>query len=271
MMWHFAGQPRIASALVKAGLLTALAGMSATSAQAQDAKTILKRMEDLYKNAKTFQGTVTVRQQGKDQQGKAVSTTSTQQVRYLGPNKFVMDMKVTATGSIAAAAAKESRTVTCDGKNVYEYRPAIKQYAKRPIRSSVTLMELFGALMPNPDMPGISLGAPITERGRAAYLVLIKLAPPPNLPPEQKKQAEALLKTMKPVQVVIDKQNFQLLRLTSGNAQGSREVVMEGQQFGGAIPASVFNFTPPPGSKEFVPPPPVPNPGGTPQPGGPGR
>src|SRR5690349_944645 len=67
-------------------------------AQADQAQDVLKKMGDVYRNAKSFEGTVSIRQKGKGRDGKPASVTTTQSIKYKSPNLFVVDLKASATG-----------------------------------------------------------------------------------------------------------------------------------------------------------------------------
>jgi outer membrane lipoprotein-sorting protein len=266
--------PRFALPLRGSLLLVALSATAAVAlpAGAQTAQDILKKVENVYAKANSYQGSMTIKQSGKGRDGKPATVTQTQQIKYQGPNKVRVQVTATGTGSAAADAPKVNSTVVSDGKSMYVYNIAMKQYMKRPAPPTFPLRQLLATVIPNSATQNVKLLAPATVAGRPVFVLEIKQTLPPNAPPETKAQ----FAKVKPAQVMIDKQSYQVVRIRRSAAENSLEVTFGPQSFNKPLPGSTFAFTPPPGVKEFVPPanpagggvPGLPGGGGAPPPGG---
>lgn len=247
-----------------------LTGMAST-AHAQNPQDILKKMDAAYKAATSFQGTVTTMVSGKDQTGKSVSATRTQAIRYKSPNKMRIDVIQTTSGVASAQMKKAGKQIiVSDGKTALLYSMGVKQYMKIPLRPQLSLVELLSLQLP-PTIPGATLQAPSSVNGRAAFVIKITPIPPTaaqmaQLTPEQKKMAEMQIKQAKPTVLMIDKQNYHLLKVERG-AGAIRSVTTYTNALNVSLPDSVFAFTLPAGSKEVKPPPQQPG-GGAPMPPG---
>src|SRR5262249_12505459 len=77
----------------------------ALPARAQSAKDVLKKVEDIYAKASSYQGSLTIKSSGKDRTGKPYSVTQMQQIKYKGPNLVRMQVTATGTGSAKTAAS----------------------------------------------------------------------------------------------------------------------------------------------------------------------
>ncbi|HZP80796.1 MAG TPA: DUF2092 domain-containing protein [Chthonomonadaceae bacterium] len=224
-----------------------------TARAAEDAQSILKKMAGAYSAAKTYQGRITIKQAGKTPNGKAVTMTSKQQIKYKQPNRFFVNVSMNLTGVPNAPARNMDRIMVSDGTTVTVYMAANKQYMKQkgvpPLDLSKLLQGLTGV-----NAPGATLLPPTTVQGHSAYVVQVKpdlSHLPPNLPPAERTK---LLASIKPDKFFIDRQNYHLLRMTRSIGGSSMDVELESQVFNAAIPDTAFRFTPPAGAKEFVPP-----------------
>jgi outer membrane lipoprotein-sorting protein len=241
-----------------AALLCLVAPMAHAADPAQD---VMRKMGDVYRNAKSFSGSVAIRQNLKGPDGKPVSVTTDQQIKYKSPNLFAVVMNVHVKQGSGNRAV--SQTIISDGKTLYNWMPAMKQYAKHPAPPAVTfpvlLVNLKLAVVPDPTKPvdGARLVSPTTVQGHSAYVVeIVPTKLPANLPAAQKALAKI------PVRLVIDKQNYHLLRVSKSGGGASLEIVFGPQTFNSSIASSAFHFHPPAGAKEA---PPMPTmPGGTP-------
>lgn len=246
-------------------LLTAFSALAvaALPAGAQSAADILKKSEALYTKAASYQGSLVIKTSGKDQNGKPATLTQTQVIKYVGPNKVRVQVSAIGTGSAKAQAANLSSTTVSDGKTFTIYNSSLKQYVKQPAPPALSVRQLLARVLPASTSQGLKLVAPSQVAGRPVFVLELKPAPPPNLTAQQK----AEYAKMKPLQLMIDKQNYQLLKIRQTAANGSVDISLNGQTFKPNLPGSTFAFTPPAGAKEFVPP--ANPPGGPGAPGGP--
>jgi outer membrane lipoprotein-sorting protein len=253
-----------AGSLLAVGLLA----HGAQAAHAQNPQDILKKMVAVYQAAKSFQGTVTTQITGKDPKGKPVNVTQTQSIRFKSPNKLRIESSATATGELAAQIKKAGKqTAVSDGKTAIVYSGGANQYIKVPAQPQQSLVGLMRLQLP-PTVPGASMDAATTIAGRPAYVVKIKPQLPPNiskLPAEQRKMVEQQFKQAKPVRIMIDKQNFHLLRTVQSAGAITSTTNYGIHTVNGAIADSAFAFTIPAGAKEVKPP--TPQGGGGVQPG----
>jgi len=237
--------------LVAAALLCAGGSAAVAADQTQD---VMRKMGDVYRNAKSFSGSVTIRQNLKGPDGKPASVKTDQQVKYKSPNLFAVVIKINVkqgTGKNQSVA----QTLISDGKTLYNWLPARKQYMKHPSPPSVPfpllLQNIKLAIIPDPTHPveGARMVSPTTLQGHSAYVVEIvtpanKL--PAGMPPAQKAMA------LVPVHLMIDKQNYHLLRVSKSGGGMSLQIDFGPQTVNGAIPQSAFTFHPPAGAKEAV-------------------
>ena len=245
-------------------LLTAVALAAASSvvppAGAQTVQDVLKKVDAVYAKAKSYQGSLVAKRTGKAQ-GKAFTLTQTQQIKYVSPNLFRVEVSVAGTG--AAAAAKNSgSTVVSDGKNIYVYSPAQKQYMKQAAPPQLPLRQLLASVIPGASTANAKLAAPTSVNGRPAFVLEIKPQAPPTMTPEQKTKFAQL----KPIQVMVDKQSYQVVKIHQSAAEASLDVSFTGQTVNPSIPNTTFAWTVPAGAKEFVRP--AAPPGATGAPGG---
>lgn len=220
---------------------------------AENAQSILKKMAGAYSTAKTYQGRITIKQSGKAQNGKAVTMTSKQQIKYKQPNRFFINVSMNMAGVPNAPAQNMDRIMVSDGTTVTVYMAAKKQYMKQKGVPPLDLAKLLQGLT-GVNGAGATLLSPATVQGHSAYVVQIK-PPIPSLPPNMPAaQKSKLLASIKPDKFFIDRQNYHLLRMTRNMGDSHIDVEFEAQVFNASIPDTAFRFTPPAGAKEFVPP-----------------
>lgn len=253
-------RPLMLSALALAVL--ALPGVRVRADEAQDT---LKKMGDLYRNAKSFDGILTVKQNGKGQDGKPVTLTTVQSVKYKSPNIFHVELKFNGTGA-AAKANGQTEIINCDGKTLYQYSPAKKQYMKSPAPPNVPFPQLLQLMrlqvVPGPTTPGAKMLPPATIAGRPALVVEVR--PPANSLPAQMPAAD---KAKIAFVFRIEKGTYHLIQLVMNLGAGVNDVNFGPHTVNGNIATSAFNFAPPAGTKEVQ----VPRPNGAPgAPGVPG-
>lgn len=234
-------------------LLIALSvtGPLAAWAAGNQADDVLNKLNATYNSARSYEGDVVIYQTGKDPKGKALSVTTTEHIRFKSPNKFSIQLSMKGTGAAADTAAKMGRSYFSDGHITYVYSPAQKQYMKqitRPVTNLAQLMQL-----PKTNMPGAktSLAAPTTVQGRSAFDVRIgpDFKGAPNMTPQQK---ASMMATMKPIDFLVDRQNYHLLKMIRTTGPSTMTVEYGRQTFNGNIPDSAFTFHPPAGAKEAV-------------------
>lgn len=218
--------------------LLGFAGAAVPAHADLSASEIIAKMNAIYSTAKSFKGSTIMQSSGKGPDGKPFTVTATQQVAYKSPNQFRVQVTASGTGA-ASKASGNSQTVVSDGKTMYMYLPARKQYIKRPAPPQVPIQRIVQI---NVNGQNAKLMPASTVNGRPAYIVQIMPMLPPTLTAQQKQ-------LVKPSLIAVDKQNFHLLRITQGgNAQ---VMTFTGQTVNGNLPASVFAFSPPAGATEF--------------------
>lgn len=254
----------------QSGLLfgaTALALLSSSVARADDPLAMIQKSIAVYTQAKAYEVVLKITQVGKDQSGKSGTVISNQRVVFKAPNFFFFETKATGTGA-ASKAADGNSVMVCDGKTLFQYVPAMKQYAKQPAPATFSMLQVVSKLLPSTDnfTPDGTKSAVVS--GQPATVIKMKPIMPKNLPAnitsDQRKRLEAIVKTAKPVYLSISKANH-LLRVERELEGGKLDVLFTGESFTPKTALSIFKFTPPPGTKEFV----QPTGGGMPQqPGG---
>jgi|SRR5579883_1259853 len=248
--------------------VTLLTGALASQARAaESAQDVLKKLNAVYMGAKSFTGSLTVRQSGKSPDGKAVSVTFTQQIQYKSPNLFVVRTSASGTGAAAAQARNLSRLAVSDGRTVYNYRPSDNKYVKQPAPPNIALAQIL-QFIPNAHRVNASIVSQTSAQGRPAYVVQVKLPSlpslPPNATPQQKAQYQKIVASIRPPQFVVDKQNYHLLRLTQA-AQGNEiQVTFGAQNMNANIAGNPFVFAIPRGATEVQMPAPTPGAPGAP-------
>lgn len=261
------------SAALLGGFLLSLYVLSHTGQMAHaaggDAPGILTKMKAVYHEAKTYRCTLVMSQNGTTRDGKAFTLTKTQQVEYKAPNLLHASIKLTGTG--AAANAGNSVTLYADGKNIYQYYPSQKRYTKAPESVPVSIDQIVDLLRAVPDKAttGLSLLPDSTVKGHAVYQIAYTLQMPPSLPADKQKQWKEFMAKSEPIHYAIDKKSYLLLRLTQKLNGVALTVDLNDQTLNSNISSGTFTFTPPAGSKLYVPQ--MPPQGGIPgAPGGPG-
>jgi outer membrane lipoprotein-sorting protein len=151
-----------------------------------------------------------------------------------------------AKGQMAMAAAFMTMNIVDDGKNMWTYMAAMKQYSKGPTQSSS-----FKSIVPTAEMSkNATLKLLRTENlgGKPAHVIQVI---PKNAPASAGKQH---------ILVYIDQatSRFREMRIDGATpAQGNRpsipmkmKMMVKSEQINAAIPSSVFKFTPPAGATE---------------------
>lgn len=218
---------------------SALAPMSA---QAQAASDVYKKMNDVYSYAKSYQGTMTRSEVGKTQDGKSVSLLLVVKINFKAPNKF----NVTYTRTVKANGKTQTNVnqMITDGKSMYLLVPEKKMYQRGPVQNENLLSRFFAPWSP---ANGFTLLPETKVDGRPAFAIK------PNLPPNAKPEDVAKMKTAN-FQILIDKKNYQFLKLTLTGPNGTMNQTVSGQVLNGSVPDSLFVWSPPAGYKEVKPP-----------------
>ena len=209
------------------------------TAQAQAATDIYKRMTDVYSYAKSYQGTINRIEKGKTPNGKSGSQTLTVKISFKAPNKYVVESKKSI--NLGGQSESSLQVVVADSKGLFVCSPDKKEYQHGPVQNENLLSRFFAQLNP---MNGFLLLPEATVNGRPAFVLK------PNLPAKGTPEQLANAKKLKIV-IAIDKQNYQLLRLTIESPNGYLTETVSGQTVNGAIPDSLFVWTPPAGYKEI--------------------
>ena len=241
-------------------LLLSLAFFPTASANAQAPKDIITKTLDVYLKATAFQSSVTIKS-GKATDAAKGSMVITQQIKYKSPNMFSIQVSATGTGPQAAKAADAGGLVVSDGKMIYQYSNKQKQYAKQAAPATLPLQTILRQYMPNPNNE-ITVLPEANVQGRATVVLAIKPKIPATATAAQKETMAKQLKTMKATQLFVDKQTHQILKISL--AGGAAVIEFNSQSLTPTFAPNTFAFTPPPGAKEFVPPPAGGAPGGIP-------
>ncbi len=233
---------------------TALVMSTSSVARAEDPTSLIQKTVAQYSQAKAYQAVLKITQTGKDQAGKPGEVVSNQRVIFKAPNFFYFETKASGKGA-ASDAAKGNSIMVSDGKTLYQYLPAMKQYVKQAAPPTFSMLQIVSKLLPSTDnfVPdGTTMG---NVGGQPATVIKMKAIMPNNIPAnitsDQKKRLEQLVKTSKPVILSLSKTNH-ILRIERLLDGGKLDIVFTGETFAPNIAMSIFKFTPPAGAKEYV-------------------
>ncbi len=256
----------VRKALTVAGAAAAVFAFGQPVNAAEDPGAILTKMARNYQSAKAYSATIITKQKGKTKDGKSFSLTKTQSIKFKAPNLVSVSVVFTGEGAAAGQVAQNNQLVVADGKILTAYSPMRKVYMKKPDLPTVSVMDLLEILKRLPLAGGknVSMLAATTVNGRSAYVIEIRPMMPANLTPDQQAKWKEAAAKANPLHLIVDKQNYLLLKITESATLGSVDVALNDQLLNGVIPNSAFTFTPPAGSKEVVQPAP-----GAPGAGGP--
>jgi outer membrane lipoprotein-sorting protein len=222
-----------------AALALAFSALAPIPAHAESASVIYKRMSDVYAFAKSFQGTIVRSENGKTPDGKPATQVVTVKVSFKAPNKYlVVNSKAVNVGGKSQTTGQ---TMVTDGKALYMFAADKKLYQKGQIPNENMLSRFFALLNP---VNGFTLLPDSTVNGHPAFVLK------PNLPVKGTPTELANAKKVT-VNLLIDKQTYQFLKMTITSANGSLTQSVNGQVLNGNIPDSVFAWTPPAGYKEL--------------------
>jgi outer membrane lipoprotein-sorting protein len=205
---------------------------------AQSASEVYKKMASLYSNAKSYQGTIVRVQTGKAPDGEPAVQTVTLKIQFKAPNRYFVNNLTSV--SIGSKRQSSDQTMVCDGKKLYIFSSEQKLYHRGQIPNENMLSNFFALLT---AANGFRLLPETTVNGRTAFVIK------PNLPLKATLTQLANAKKVK-ITVMIDKQNFQFLKIAFESASSNLTQSVSGQVVNGSISDSVFVWTPPAGYKE---------------------
>lgn len=223
-----------------AALVAAVMALAPNPAHAQSASEVYKKMSDVYAAAKSFQGTILRIEKGKTPDGKSASQTVTVKINYKAPNKYFVNniRSVNAGGK----SQNSNQTMVTDGKSLIMFSPDKKVYQRGQVQNQNTLSSFFALLNP---ANGFAILPSTTVNGRSAFVLK------PNAPTKGTPADIAKAKKVK-ISLMVDKQNYQFLKLTIESDNGQLTQTVSGQMVNGKIPDSLFVWTPPAGYKEVT-------------------
>jgi len=224
-----------------ATLAVAAGALAPTSARAESASVIYKKMTDVYSNAKSYQGTIIRIEKGKTKDGKPASKTVTVRISFKAPNKY----NVSNTTSVTAQGKTQStgQTMVTDGKVLFMYSADKKLYQHGQIPNENMLSRFFALL---PAANGFMLQPDTNLDGHPVYDLR------PNIPAKGTAAEIAATKNVK-IDILIDKKTYQFMKMTISSPNGSLIQTVNGQSVNGSVADSAFSWTPPAGYKEFKP------------------
>ena len=189
------------------------------NANAQDPKSIIKKMADSYKNVKSYSGTLEIEQAAG---GKKQSAQIT--VKFTGEKSY--SRQITTAGNV-----KRDVLTVDDGKVAY-MQPDLKTYMKGP----------------HINTPKGTMGASVAQ-GLANPQVQLKMLPAATIAGQSVYAIEVSSPGGK-AQVYISKANFHLLQVKMSSPQGSLTRTIKNEQINPKLPDSLFVYHPPKGAVE---------------------
>ncbi len=233
--------------------LAVLISANRVALAAEDPFQIMKKTEEVYLKAKSFQGVLQIVQAGKDAQGKMGSISTTQKIAFQAPNKFSFETTLKGTGS-AQNSSGGAQSMKCDGKTMTVYMALEKKYMKQPAPPTFSIMQIIGRFLPQTQNFTPKLLGDASQGGKSAFHLQLQAQVPKDLPPsmtpEQKKQFEANIRSSKPIEVYIEKGTYYLLSVKAQNPNITVSVDFAQQMVNRPLSATLFVFTPPPGATE---------------------
>jgi outer membrane lipoprotein-sorting protein len=224
-----------------ASLATSLGAFAPNSAHAQSASDVYKKMSDVYAYAKSFQGTIVRTESGKGPDGKPATQVVTVKISFKAPNKY--NINNTKSVTVSGKTQSSGQSMVTDGKALYMFAPERKLYQRGQIPNENMLAKFFAVLNP---ANGFTMLPDSKVNGRAAFVLK------PNVPTKGNPAEIANAKKVT-VNVLVDKQTYEFLKMTISGANGSLTQTVNGQVLNGAVPDSVFVWSPPAGYKEVKP------------------
>ncbi len=225
-----------------ATLAVAFGALTPTPVNAQSATEIYKKMSDVYATAKSFQGTIVRSEKVKTKDGKLATQMVSVKINFKAPNKYLVTN--TKAVNVGGKSQTSSQAMVTDGKTLYMYSPDRKLYQRGQVPTENMLSRFFSLLNP---VNGFALLTNSNLNGRAVFVLA------PNLPTKGTPAEIANAKKVK-ISLLIDKQNYQFLKMTIDSPNGNLVETISGQAVNGAVSDSVFVWTPPASYKEFKPP-----------------
>jgi outer membrane lipoprotein-sorting protein len=232
---------------VHRGLITGVLAILVSQAFAQDAQQVMKRAEAAMKSVKTYQATMVMSME----MGQMGSMSMNMDIKMIPNKKMTMKMSPAGqpTGMMAMGAASMNMHMVDDGKTMWTYMPMMKGYARGPSRVKTNPVNF-------------------AEMGNVGKDVTFKMIGTENVGGKSAYAIQAIPK--KPIQNAQDTRivfyidratnRFLQMKMNSRMAMGDPKqppqemkmsMVVKNEKINAPIPASVFKFTPPPGSKEM--------------------
>lgn len=232
--------------LLAAAFIAGGASVARADAQAQD---ILKKMTAVY-DVRSFQGTVTRIETGFTDENKPFHVSSIEEVTFKQPNLFYIKNSGPGVGG--------TQISLFDGRETINYVSTRNQYTKMPPmaagKSNVSVLSLLGVSL---DVQSGKLLSSTTLAGKSAYVVqafppVVRL--PGNVAAIDKNQMEQLRKLLVPYELVIDKKDYRLLRITQTTPaiKMIKTLDITQQTLNPNVADSMFVFTPPAGAKQVT-------------------
>ena len=186
-------------------------------------------------------GTIVRSESGKTPDGKPATQVVTVKISFKAPNKYNINNSKSVT--VGGKSQSSGQSMVTDGKVLYMFAPERKLYQRGQIPNENMLSKFFAILNP---ANGFTMLPDSTVNGRPAFVLK------PNVPT---KGTAAEIENAKKVtvNVMIDKQNYQFLKMTISGATGKLTQSVNGQVLNGNVPDSVFVWSPPAGYKEVKP------------------
>ena len=232
-------------------LLSAIFAGSGSVAAHADApgQSILKKMAAAY-DVSSFQGTITRNETGTTDENRPYTLSSVEEITFKRPNLYAIKNSGPGVGG--------TQIVIFNGKETINYVSARNQYSKQPTlpgsaaNPNTSLLGLLGARF---DAQSGRLVGSTTLGGKAAYVVQVvppSSALPLNAPAKAKAQLEQLKKLLVPYELVIDKKDYHLLKVTqtSPAIKMTKTLEITRQTLNPTVADSAFVFMPPPGAKQ---------------------
>lgn len=222
-----------------ATVAVAVGALSPIPAQAQSASEVYRRMSEVYTFAKSYQGTIVRVENGKMSDGKSASQSVTIKISFKAPNKYLVNtLKSMTTGGKTQSF---DQTMVTDGKSLFMFSPVTKLYQLGQIQNENQLSRFFALLTP---VDGFSLLPESTVKGRTVFVLT------PNIPLKDTPAERANAKKVK-ITLMVDKQNYQFLKMTIESATGQLTQSVSDQRLNAPVPDSLFVWTPPASYKKI--------------------
>ncbi len=236
-------------------LATLLLVSAGLSAHAEDAATVLQKVNDRYAATKTYQGVLITHQTIIANNGQRALIDTTQKIYVVAPNKYRFEVTHKGSG-VTANVSQRDHILYCDGKNLSAYLPSAKQYRTQPAPAGFSMKNVVGSLLPDPNEFAPLSITEGTTKGKPTYTLLLKMIMPKKMPPgvseAQKNQMEGVVKAAKPAKLIVSKKDYSVVEVNISAIGREVAIVASEQSFDKPVSDTLFKFTPPPGSSRFI-------------------